>query len=178
MCYFVYLASPLTLSEVRAMLPAGLEAHALAMDEQRRLRPAHPDAVTIAQLVHGACSCDLVRDRQPLPREDESHLRRRFRSMGVPRAQVLQALDVHRRLESDRPRPPGYWQQAFARFVAEHARNAGPTLFALHFTPAGRGRPSLEGAPARRTATEVRADPAGWLAEERPTLVVPDSPEP
>ncbi len=174
MCYFVYLATPLTLSEVRAMLPTGLAADALPMEEQRRFRRAHPDAATVARVLHGACSCDLVRDRQPVPREDETHLRRRFRTMGVPRDEVLQALDVHRRLESDRPRPPGYWQQAFARFVAEHARNAGPTLYALHFTPGGRDRPSLEGDPVVRTATEVRADPAGWLQEARPTLVLPD----
>ena len=60
---------------------------------------------------------------------------------------------------------------ALAAFVAEHARNAGPTLYRLTFQPdADDG--AAESDPLRRTVAEVRARPEQWLEEGRSTLVV------
>src|SRR5262245_6663730 len=99
MCLHLYLASPLTLSEVRSMLPKGLAADLLDPAEQRTLKQLHPDAQTVARLVHGACSCDLVVQRHPVSREDEAWLRRRYREQGLPRTAVLPALERHRRAD-------------------------------------------------------------------------------
>ena len=51
MCYFLYVASPLTLSEVRSMLPAGLAADALPVSEQQHLKDIHYDAAIGARQV-------------------------------------------------------------------------------------------------------------------------------
>ena len=85
MCYYLYVASPLTLSEIRSMLAPGLSAELLERTEARALLQHHPDAQTAARLIHGACSCDLVRFRQPVSREDEAHLRTRYRRMAESR---------------------------------------------------------------------------------------------
>jgi hypothetical protein len=76
-CYYLRIASPLTLSEVRSMLPAGILADALPAEELGRYRPMLPAAQTVAHLKVGPCSCDLVRARQADSREDERDLRRR-----------------------------------------------------------------------------------------------------
>jgi hypothetical protein len=67
------------------MLPKGLAADLLDPAEQRALKQLHPDAQTVGRLVHGACSCDLVVQRHPVSREDETWLRRRYRDQGLPR---------------------------------------------------------------------------------------------
>ena len=85
MCFFLYLASPLTLSEVRSMLPPGLTADLLPPVEQAELRALHPDATTIARVLHGGCSCDLVTARQAVASEDEARLRARYRALGYGR---------------------------------------------------------------------------------------------
>ena len=105
MCFHLYLASPLTLSEVRSMLPKGLAADLLDPGEQRALKELHLDAQTVAQLIHGACSCDLVVQRHPVSREDEMWLRRRYREQGLPRTAVLSALERHRRVAAERSQP-------------------------------------------------------------------------
>jgi hypothetical protein len=172
LCYFLYLASPLTLSEIRSMLVPGLSAELLESGEARTLIQHHPDAQTAARLLHGACSCDLVRYRHPLSREDEAHLRARFRKLGLSRDDMIRGLDNHRKALDRRQRPEGHWPREVAAFVVEHARNAGPTLYYLDFSSTAR----LELPPAVTSAitlpvSAVRSEPAGWLPENRLTLV-------
>ena len=173
MCFHLYLASPLTLSEVRSMLPKGLAADLLDPGEQRALKQVHPDAQTVARLVHGACSCDLVVQRHPVSQEDEAWLRRRYREQGLPRTAVLAALERHRRATAERSQPAGFWPRQVADFVVEHARNAGPTLYYLHFSHDGTLGVLPAGEPPAQSANEVRMNPAGWLQEERRVLVLP-----
>lgn len=170
MCFFLYAASPLTLSEVRSMLPPGLTADLLPPAEQAVLRRLHPDAQVVVRILHGGCSCDLVTQRHPQAREDEARLRARYRDLGYSRERVIQALETHRRALARRPQPAGHWPRAIAAFVAEHARNAGPTLYYLHFSHDG----LLQAAPGEQAAlrtAQVRAAPGTWLAEDIPTLV-------
>src|SRR4026209_2629875 len=97
MCYFLRLASPLTLSEVRAMLPPGLAASAGTPAEVAWLRGMLPAAQTVAHLGVGACACDLVRPRDSNPREDERHLRERYFRMGLDRDTIVAEQERHRR---------------------------------------------------------------------------------
>lgn len=173
MCYYLYLASPLTLSEVRSMLAPGLSAELLDSAEARLLLSYHPEAQTAARLLHGACSCDLVRYRQPVSREDEAHLRTRYRQLGLSREAMIHALQTHRRALDRRQRPEGHWPGAVADFVVEHARNAGPTLYYLGFSHNGRlSIPSDAAAVVSVPGNVVRQDPGGWLAESQLTMVV------
>jgi hypothetical protein len=168
MCYFLYVASPLTLSEVRSMLPAGVSADLVSSSDQRALKAIHPSAQTVLRLLAGRCSCDLVRTRLANSREDERHLRERYRRLRISRPDTIRALERHRR--TDRLQPPNEGPQAVAMFVAEHARNAGPTLYYLHFSP----EPTALGplSPVHPISlTQVLADPEGWLQEEVPTVV-------
>lgn len=170
MCYFLRLASPLTLSEVRSMLPPGLAAEGGTTAELAWLRGLLPTAQTAARLVVGACSCDLVRPRDPVPREDERHLRERYFKLGLRRDDIVRELERHRRGGAS---PPAIgWPRAVAAFVAEHARNAGPTLYELRFGSAGKvaSPPDLT-RTAQRSVAQVRAAPGGWLEEGRPTIV-------
>jgi len=169
MCYFLYLASPLTLSEVRSMLPPGLSADLAANPDQQKLKAIHSTAQTVARILVGSCSCDLVRPRLADPREDERHLRERCRRLGVTRSLVIQALERHRQGSasnlSAESRP-----EAMSRFVAEHARNAGTCLYYLQFSPEAGPLSSLGGV-RRVTVAQVTADPHGWLLEGAPTFV-------
>jgi hypothetical protein len=169
LCYFLYLASPLTLSEVRSMLPAGAVADLTGFADQQTMKAAHSATQTVARLLIGRCSCDLVRLRQDDSREDERHLRERYRRLEVPRPLVIAALERHRRGTGIRP-PPGGWLAALARFIAEHARNAGPTLYHLHFAAEVAPLPPLAGV-RDLTVGEVLAQPEGWLLEGSPARV-------
>ncbi len=151
------------------MLPSGIAADALPAAELGRLRATLPAAQTAAHLRVGQCSCDLVRSRQADSRDDERELRRRYSQLGLRRDRIIRELERHRR-DPAPAEPPGGWRKALAAFVAEHARNAGPTLYQLVFQPDGRDLP--EGQPLTRTVAEVRADPDGWLQEGRAVLVV------
>ena len=169
MCYFLYLASPLTLSEVRSMLPAGITADLLSPPEQQVLRQLHPVARTGVRLLIGRCSCDFV-----IPRdsgEGERHLRTRLFDAGRSRAQVIEALEVHRAGHDRAIADPAAWQAGLAGFVAEHARNAGPTLYLLRFghEPLNLRRP--EAAPIELRLSAVRPNPTDWLVEDRATIV-------
>ena len=82
MCFFLYIASPLTLSEVRSMLPPGLTADLCLRSEQAALRSLHLDSQTVARVLHGGCSCDLVTARLAAPADDEARLRARYRTLG------------------------------------------------------------------------------------------------
>lgn len=167
MCYFLYIATPLTLSEVRSMLPAGLTADLAIFPDQQTLKALHPPTQTVARILAGRCSCDLIRPRLDEPREDERHLRERCRELSVARPLVIQALERHRQRSgptlSEAP-------EALSRFVAEHARNAGPCLYYLQFSP--EADPLYGLSEARRlTVAQVTANPHGWLPEASPTFV-------
>jgi hypothetical protein len=170
MCYFLRLASPLTLSEVRSMLPPGLAASGGTPAEVAWLRGVLPTAQTVAHLGVGACACDLVRPRDPNPREDERHLRERYFRMGLPRDAIVIELERHRLRRS--PPPPQGWPVALASFVAEHARNAGPTVYELRF---GRAADAANPPDLTRAAAlsldRVRSAPEQWLEEGRPITV-------
>jgi hypothetical protein len=151
------------------MLPAGIAADVLPTAELARLRLMLPAAQTAAHLRVGPCSCDLVRPRQMGSREDERDLRLRYTRLGLPRDRIIRELERHRR-DAAPVEPPGGWRRALAEFAAEHARNAGPTLYRLDFEPGGRD--ADDGQPLTRTVAEVRADPDGWLQEGHPVVVV------
>jgi hypothetical protein len=158
---------------MRSMLPDGMALEPLAMADQRRLCAAHPGARTAARLLRGACSCDLVVQRHAVTREDEAWLRRRYRALGLTRPQIITAIARHRRSTESRPRPADYWPAAVTAFVAEHARNAGPTLYLLHFSHDGSIAISPAAPIARMTADEVRHHPGEWLAEDSAVVVNP-----
>jgi hypothetical protein len=169
MCYFLYLASPLTLSEVRSMLPTPLRADLATFQTSQVLKSIDPTAQSVVRILAGQCSCDLIRPRLAGQREDERHLRERYRRLEVPRPVMIEALERHRR------GPPPFpvvesTQRAVAAFVAEHARNAGTSLYYLHFS-AEEEPLSQVGPPRRTTVTQVAATPDGWLIEGAPTFV-------
>ena len=151
------------------MLPPGIVAHLADRADQHRLTQLHPSARTVVQLLVGACSCDLVRARHPDPREDERQHRARSRLAGGPRASLIAGLDRHRRGTRLAPPPEG-WPRALAAFVAEHARNAGETLYLLRFALPAAADPAVS--PTRRLrAADVVAHPKEWLVEHVPVLV-------
>jgi hypothetical protein len=170
-CYVLHVAGPLTLSEIRSMLPPGLSADYLTRAEGAPLQQLHPDAQTVARLLRGACSCDLVLERDPLRHEEERHLRARYARLGLSRERVIAALERHRRGGAARPRPRAHWTRALAGFVAEHARNAGPTLYHLHFSPYLDLHDVADTPPRPLPLARVRENPDGWLVEGVPLLV-------
>jgi hypothetical protein len=151
------------------MLPPGMNAHSASPAEQAVLRPLHRGAQTVVQLRVGSCSCDLIRARDPDPRTDERYLRARHSKAGLPRSEIIRELERHRRGAAAVPPEEG-WSRALAAFVSEHARNAGPTLYYLHFAP----DPLRPTAPVRFIPVALvlaRAD--GWLTEGEPLIVMP-----
>lgn len=167
MCYQLVLVSTLTLSEVRSMLPAGMHADAMGPTRQSPWRALLPGAQTAVVLRAGHCACGLLRPRFRAGHTDEAHLRERYRTLRVPRAEVVRALERHRRSTSGAPAAP----DALARLVVEHARNAGESAWLLGFSPHDEP-PSLPATTVtRRSVPEVAADPDGWLVEDHVTLV-------
>jgi hypothetical protein len=171
-CYFLYIGSPLTLSEIRSMLPAGLTADPASSAHRAAIQRIHPPTRTVAQLLVGACSCDLVRARLDNPIDDERELRARYQGRKLSRSEIIRELERHRRGPLPRPRPPEGWSEALAGFVVEHARNAGSTLYLLDFGPdPARSSGKHPAAPLHRSVDEVRRGSAPWLVEGRPVLV-------
>lgn len=170
MCYRLHLATPLTLSEVRSMLPDGVTAHAASPAERELLLEHLPRAQTIVELRRGTCACDFFVQRDPAGRSDETHIRERGIRTGVSRAALAEVIAAHR-LPRKRVPPLSHWQEALAGFVAEHARNAGPSVYHRGFTRGARAVPTPEEA-VTVTVTEVRDRPDRWLAPDRVTLVV------
>lgn len=150
------------------MLPRGSAADLAGFGDQQALKSIHPDAQTVARLLIGQCSCDFVRPRLPDEREDERHLRERYRRLEVSRESTIKALERHRRAAGLRA-PPGGWPRALAGFIAEHARNAGPTLYHLQFSPEAVLAPP--GDVRNLALAAVMANPEAWLAEGESTLV-------
>ena len=151
------------------MLPAGLVAQLVDRAEHHRLVQLHPSAKTVVELLVGACSCDLVRSRHSDPRQDERHHRDRSRRAGGERVVLIAGLERHRR-GAQVPAPPGGWPRALAAFVAEHARNAGETLYLLRFT-LPEDSTTVPAAARRMTAAAVVARPDDWLTEHAPVIV-------
>ena len=155
------------------MLPRGLTAQPAERHVHRQLHSHHPDAQTVACLLVGACSCDLVRPRHADPLEDERRHRAHRRQAGAAREALLASLERHRRGAEVRA-PAGGWPRALAAFVAEHARNAGETLYLLTFedTAPDSGSPA-PARPRRMPAADVVSLPDHWLQERHPVLVTP-----
>lgn len=168
MCHFLYIATPLTLSELRAMLPPGLSADLVAPRESAALLSRFPPARTAARLLAGACSCDLYLRRDLQGRSEEAELRRRYRALGLEREARIRNLERHRR-RGPVHRSPSEWAPLLAGFVAEHARNAGPTLFYREVSGGSLGE--IAAAPVPRLVGEVLEHPATWLAEREPAIV-------
>ena len=152
------------------MLPPGLAAHAADRADHALLHRLHPQARTTVRLIVGSCSCDLVRARDPDPRADERHHRERFRQAGASREALIAALERHRQGASV-PTPPGGWPRALAAFAAEHARNAGDTLYFLRFSGPATTPPHATAPVLRTRVADVVARPEGWLEELVPVLV-------
>jgi hypothetical protein len=149
------------------MLPPGLVAHLADRTDLLLLRALHPTAQTAVRLVVGDCACDLVRPRQADRREDEREHRERWRRAGGSWESFIAGIERHRRGRAVAP-PAGGWARALAAFVAEHARNAGETLYLLRYAGAA-GPPDQ---PLRRlSARDVLARPGGWLEEQVPVIV-------
>lgn len=173
MCYRLYLASPLTLSEVRSMLPEGVSAHLAPPGSREALLDLHPRARDVVELTFGACACDLAGRRLADVEEDERRLRDRYRANRVARSLVIADLERHRaRPRGRNVRPPS--PAEMAGFVAEHGRNAGPSLYHLSFTAdPERLLDPPAGPPRRIRIADVVAEPASWLRDDAPLLVIP-----
>lgn len=167
MCFSLLLVSPLTLSEVRSMLPGGVAADVIGPEAQGPYRRLVPGAQTAVLLRAGRCACRLLPGRFPPPRTLEAHLRDRYRALRVPRLEVARALERHRRGEDGPSLPEG----ALSTLVREHARNAGPAAFLLTFD-AGDDPPDIPPAVTTTPVTRVGTDDA-WLPEDVVTRVVP-----
>ena len=166
MCYQLVLVSPLTVSEVRSMLPPGVRADILDAPALARWRGLLRGAQAAVHLRVGRCACRLVPARFAGAHSDEAHLRAEHRRHGTPRERVLTALERHRLGAVDGEIVPPL---ALPAFVAEHARNAGPALFALGFGAPGE-LPAATGAVRDVSLAETR-DGDGWLREDAPVRV-------
>ena len=170
MCLQLYLASPLTLSEVRSMLPEGVAADLVSPAIQRQWSDHFPSARVVVTLRQGRCACGLAGQRHEDNEEDERRLRARYRKAGVDRQRVITALERHRRAPPQHGSPGA--ALLLAGFVAEHARNAGPSLYFLDFSAESERMPPWpDSVPISITATQVRAEPGSWLPEQTPVLV-------
>lgn len=165
MCFSLVLVSPLTLSEVRSMLPEGMAADAIGPEAQAPFRRLLRGSQTALLLKAGGCACRLVPGRFPPPRTDEAHLRDRYRALRAPRQEVAAALARHQRGVESQP-----MGGALGALVREHARNAGAAALLLTFD-VGEGFPDIPAAVMTRPAGQVGADDA-WLEEDVVTRIV------
>lgn len=153
------------------MLPAGLAADLASSAPRAALQRLHPPARTVAELLVGACSCDLVRPRLADPLEDERELRARYQRMKLPRTEIIKELERHRRGPAWRQEPPIGWAAALLAFAIEHARNAGPTLYLLHFGPRSIETSWPTTPPKPTTVSDIRQQSRSWLPEGHPVVV-------
>jgi hypothetical protein len=145
------------------MLPAGFGADIAPVAEQARFRQLLPGAQAVTRLRIGACACALWLAVDPA-RSDERQLRRRYAALGLSRERIIATLDRHCR-SRPAPRDPAAWRSALAGFVAEHARNAGPSFYALGFGPEpSHALATLEGRTTT-SAAGVRSAADSWLVE-------------
>ena len=168
MCYALYLASPLTLSEIRSMLPTGFGADLVDPASQRLLRQRHLDAQTGAVLLRGRCSCALI-EAGAADGVWEAELRKRYRAAKASRDSIIKALERHRAQTGLRPQAPGFGVQQFQEFVVEHAKNAHATMYYLRFG-VDPFHP-LSAVPAPTIVEKAGALTDGWLREGEPVVV-------
>ncbi len=150
------------------MLPPAFAADIVPAPEQARLRPRFPGAQAIVRIRVGACACLLRLARDG---EDERHLRRRYAALGLSRDRIIAALERHRRSEVPHA-DPAACRAALAGFVAEHGRNAGPTLYYLGFGVEPADALAASAPAVSATLAAVRAGPDTWLAEGTLTEVI------
>ncbi len=167
MCYALYLASPLTLSEIRSMLPNGFGADLVDPASHRLLKKRHLDAQTGAVLLRGRCSCALV-EEGAADGVWEADLRKRYRAAKASRDDIIRALERHRALAELRPADG---VDVFAKFIVEHAKNAGASLYYLRFgvdpfLP-------LTAVPAPTVTERAKSLGTDWLREGEPVVVAP-----
>jgi hypothetical protein len=153
------------------MLPEGVAADLVSPAIQRQWTERFPSARVVVTLRQGPCACGLAGQRHQDNKEEERRLRERYRRAGVGRSQVITALDRHRRAPRHRPELDRS-VASLASLVAEHARNAGPSLYFLDFSPEPERMPPWpDSRPETVTAAQVRAHPDTWLPEQKPVLV-------
>ena len=152
------------------MLPEGVVADLVSPAIQRQWSEHFPPARVVVTLRQGKCACGLAGQRHEDNAEEERRLRERYRKAGVDRMRVISALERHRRAP---PRHKSTGAVALlASFVAEHARNAGPSLYFLDFSAESERMPPWpDSSPSSITAAQVRARPDSWLPEQTPVLV-------
>jgi hypothetical protein len=168
MCYFLYLASPLTLSEIRAMLPEGVTAHSAGSHEQELLRSLQRGTGTVAQLLVGRCSCAFLESSQTDPAEYERHLRERYRQLGLNRENTIAALERHR-FSQKVPVPDLGWAGSLVDFIREHSRNARKSLYHLAFDSTGQR--SIGRAVRELRVGSITPQLNTWLLENSPVLI-------
>ena len=155
------------------MLPESIVADLVSPAVQRQWADHFPSARVVVTLRHGRCACGLAGQRHQDIKEEERRLRERYRRAGVSRDQVIAALERHRRAPKRQPDLERSSRE-LAALVAEHARNAGPSLYFLDFSvESERMPPWPDTAPDSVTAAQVRANPGSWLPELTPVLVTP-----
>ena len=169
MCYALFLASPLTLSEIRSMLPAAMAADLLDPASQRLLKKRHPDAQTGVALLRGRCSCALV-EAGAADGVWEAELRKRYRTVKAPRDEIIKALDRHRAMSELRVPRGATIPKLFEAFVVEHAKNAGPSMYYLKFGT--EPFQPLSAVPAPKAQERSTALSKEWLREGEPVVVV------
>jgi hypothetical protein len=167
MCYALYLASPLALSEIRSMLPTGFGADLIDPASQKLLKKRHLDAQTGAVLLRGRCSCALVAEGAA-DGVWEADLRKRYRAAKASRDDIIRGLERHRALAELRPADG---VDVFAKFIVEHAKNAGASMYYLRFgvdpfLP-------LTAVPAPSATERAGRLSKGWLREGEPVVVAP-----
>lgn len=171
MCHFLFVASRLTLSEVRSMAPNGITIDLLPPADGLRLRALLPEAQIAVRFLSGKCSCDFFLQRDRVTHREESELRLRWRKLGMDRSAILAATDRHRRPPA-LIHAPDAWRQSVAAFVAEHLRNAGPTLYLHQFSGDGHVHPAAGATEIE--LQQVRRSQVDWLPEGVPVIVVRD----
>src|SRR6478735_4311093 len=170
MCFALYIASPLTLSEIRSMLPPSFGADLVDPASQRLLKKRHADAQTGAVLLRGRCSCALI-EKGAADGVWEAELRKRYRAAKAPRDSVIKALERHRAQTGLRPLAPGLGIQQFQTFVVEHAKNVHATMYFLRFG-VDPFQP-LAAVPVPTLIERAGTLGGGWLREGEPVVVVP-----
>ncbi len=166
MCYALTLVSPLTLTEVRSMLPDGVAADLVPPS----LRPIFLDQLldgkTAAALTVGRCACGLVGGSDHHPDEDEKRLRDGYRKLRWTRKAVIETLERHRAGAQARGQRDD-WGHAFRSFIVEHHRNAGTTLYLLQLGAVVIPRVRPQNHPIH----EVWSPFSTWLPPGEPVLV-------
>ncbi len=165
MCYLLTLVSPLTLSEIRSMLPAGVTAELVPIDQRPARLALLPRAATAVHLELGRCACGLV-DPARSDAAAERAIRHQYQGRRDTRERVLAAVARHRAGQALRAGGT-VDPEVLGAFVVEHARNAGPSVYFLH--PPGQDR--LHEDPVPVAPPDPAVPPLTWLLPGTPVTV-------